>query len=101
MGLALALTEQTVYEAGHMSNANGFHYRFASHRDVPEDFAVAIVANGDGPGPFGAKGMAQTSIPCITPAIANAFLHATGRVLTAAPFTPERVLRALGRLGDA
>jgi CO/xanthine dehydrogenase Mo-binding subunit len=101
MGLALALNEEVVYEDGHMSNANGFHYRIATMRDVPEDVSVTVIANGDGPGPFGAKGVAQTSIPCITPAIANAFLDATGCVLESAPFTPEKVLRALGRLGDA
>jgi CO/xanthine dehydrogenase Mo-binding subunit len=101
MGLALALNEEVVYEDGHMSNANGFHYRIAAMRDVPEDVSVSVIANCDGPGPFGAKGLAQTSIPCMTPAIANAFLDATGCVLESAPFTPEKVLHALGRLGAA
>lgn len=96
MGLALALSEEVVYEQGYMSNANAFHYRMATMRDIPPTFSAAIIANDDGPGPFGAKGLAQTSIPCVTPAIANAFLDATGCTLDVPPFTPEKVLRALG-----
>jgi CO/xanthine dehydrogenase Mo-binding subunit len=42
--------------------------------------------------------MAQTSIPCLTPAINNAIRDAIGVHLTSAPLTPEKVLRALGKL---
>jgi CO/xanthine dehydrogenase Mo-binding subunit len=59
-----------------------------------------ISENGDGPGPFGAKGIAQTSIPCVAPAVANAILDAVGVPIRSTPITPEKVLEALGTLRD-
>ena len=57
-----------------------------------------MVENGDGPGPFGSKGMAQTSIVVVAPAIANAIYDATGVRIQDLPITPEKVLKALGNL---
>jgi CO/xanthine dehydrogenase Mo-binding subunit len=45
--------------------------------------------------------MSQTSIPCVAPAINNAIYDAVGVHLRSVPFTPEKVLRALGVLGEA
>jgi CO/xanthine dehydrogenase Mo-binding subunit len=42
--------------------------------------------------------MSQTSIPCVAPAIDNAILDASGVHVRSVPFTPEKVLRALGEL---
>jgi CO/xanthine dehydrogenase Mo-binding subunit len=41
--------------------------------------------------------MAQTSVPCVVPAVANAVYDAVRVRLTSAPFTPQRLLEALGR----
>jgi len=60
-----------------------------------------MIENADGPGPFGSKAMAQTSLPCAIPALANAIRDACGARLEAAPFTPERIVRALGELANA
>ena len=86
------------YDEGQLLNADPFQYRLPLMRDVPHEFTTSIVEAGDGPGPFGAKAMAQTSLPCVTPAVANAIRDAVGARLESAPFTPERVLRAMGKL---
>jgi CO/xanthine dehydrogenase Mo-binding subunit len=98
MGLGNALFEELRYEEGQLQNADAFQYRLPLLRDVPLTLPVAIVENGDGPGPFGAKGMSQTSIPCVAPAINNAIYDAVGVYLRSVPFTPEKVLRAVGAL---
>ena len=62
---------------------------------MPREFNVVLVENREGPGPFGAKGVAQTSLPCVTPAIGNAIRDAIGQSVPVAPFTRQRVLAAL------
>jgi CO/xanthine dehydrogenase Mo-binding subunit len=98
LGLGLGLLEEMLYQEGQMQNGDPFQYRLPALRDFPPEFVVSIVEKGDGPGPYGSKALAQTSVPCVVPAIANAIYDATGVLLTEAPFTPERVLRALGKL---
>jgi CO/xanthine dehydrogenase Mo-binding subunit len=100
MGFGLALFEELRYEDGQVQNADAFQYRLPLMRDVPPEFHVLITESGTGPGPFGAKGIAQTSIPCVAPAVANAIFDAVGVPITSTPITPEKVLRALGRLGE-
>jgi CO/xanthine dehydrogenase Mo-binding subunit len=95
MGLGLALFEELDYSPAGLVNGDGWRYRIATTTDVPGDLRVVLVENRDGPGPFGAKGIAQTALPCVAPAIANALHDALGVWLTDVPFTPQRVLRAL------
>lgn len=99
MGFGIALGEELVYEDGQVLNADAFQYRLPLNPDMPPVFATLMLERGDGPGPFGSKGIAQTSIPCVAPAIGNAIADAIGVTLTATPFTAERVLRALGNVG--
>jgi len=101
LGIGLGLLEEMVYADGQLLNGDPFQYRLPKAPDIPADFSVVILENGDGPGPFGSKAMAQTSVPCVVPAVANAVYDAIGVQLTQAPFTPERVLRASGTLPDA
>src|SRR5579883_1462858 len=98
LGVGLGLLEEMVYQDGQLLNGDPFQYRLPLMRDMPPDFAVGMLEKGDGPGPFGSKAMAQTSVPCVVPAVANAVYNATGARLTEAPFTPERVLKALGSI---
>jgi len=63
--------------------------------DLPAIFDSELVENGDGPGPYGAKGMGESGIVSIAPAIANAIVDATGVRIRQLPLTPERVWRAL------
>jgi len=63
MGFGIALFEELRYEDGQVQNADAFQYRLPLMKDVPASFQVLISEHGNGPGPFGAKGIAQTSIP--------------------------------------
>ena len=54
-------------------------------------------------GPFGAKAVGEIPTVGVAPAVRNAILDATGVAVSATPFTPERVWRALhaGTFGEA
>jgi len=98
MGFGIALFEEMLYQDGQLLNADAFQYRLPLMRDMPQAYYSLMVENGDGPGPFGAKAMSQTSIPCVAPAIGNAIRDAIGVHIHSTPFTAEKVLRALGKL---
>ena len=98
MGLGLALHEELHYQDGQLQNADPFQYRLPLMTDIPEIFRAIILENGDGPGPFGSKAIAQVSIPCVAPAIGNAIYDAVGVRIRSTPFTPEKILRAMGVL---
>ena len=101
MGLGMALREELIYEDGNLMNGNLFEYRVPRTTDIP-DFTGIVVERGDGVGVYGAKGGGEGSLNPMAAAIANAVYRATGARLRDAPFTPERVWRALqGRDGTA
>jgi CO/xanthine dehydrogenase Mo-binding subunit len=94
-GLGHTLFESLQYEHGQPLNANLIDYRVPRFNDVPSHFDSALVENEDGPGPYGAKGMGESGIVAIAPAVGNAFARATGVRIRELPLTPERVWRAL------
>jgi CO/xanthine dehydrogenase Mo-binding subunit len=98
MGFGHALYEEVVYQDGQMQNGDPFQYRLPLMEDVPERFHSSMLEKGDGPGPFGSKGMAQTSIVTVAPAIGNAIYDALGVRVRSLPITPEKILRAMGKI---
>jgi CO/xanthine dehydrogenase Mo-binding subunit len=90
------LFESLVFENGQPLNPNLVDYRVPFMTDLPEVFESELVENQDGPGPYGAKGMGESGIVSIAPAIANAIVDAIGVRIRQLPLTPERVWRALG-----
>ncbi|MBI3065111.1 MAG: xanthine dehydrogenase family protein molybdopterin-binding subunit [Deltaproteobacteria bacterium] len=94
-GLGHTLFESLVYENGQPLNANLIDYRLPRFSDLPKHFASALIENEDGPGPYGAKGMGESGIVSVAPAVGNAIARATGVRIRALPLTPERVWRAL------
>jgi CO/xanthine dehydrogenase Mo-binding subunit len=98
MGFGHALFEETVYQDGQFQNGDPFQYRLPMMKDMPEEFYSSMLEKGDGPGPFGSKGMAQTSIVTVGPAIGNAIYDALGVRVRSLPITPEKILRAMGKL---
>ena len=94
-GLGHTLFESLQYEDGQPLNANLVDYRVPRFTDLPESFESALIENEDGPGPYGAKGMGESGIVSVAPAIGNAIFRATGARIRALPMTPERVWRAL------
>jgi CO/xanthine dehydrogenase Mo-binding subunit len=94
-GLGHTLFESLVFENGQPLNPNLVDYRVPFMTDLPAVFDSRLVENRDGPGPYGAKGMGESGIVSVAPAIANAIVDATGVRVRQLPLTPERVWRAL------
>jgi len=94
-GLGHTLFESLEYDHGQPLNANLVDYRVPCFSDLPESFESVMIENRDGPGPYGAKGMGESGIVSIAPAVGNALYNATGVRIRDLPLTPERVWRAL------
>src|SRR5262245_58212678 len=94
-GLGPALFEAMVYDDGQLVNGSMIDYRLPLFSDLPPAFDALIIEGGGGPGPHGAKGVAESSIINVAPALANAVFAATGVRLRDLPLTPERIWRAL------
>ncbi len=97
-----SLYEELLFdEKGRCLNPTFLDYKIPSINEVPRDFVVELVPVEDEIGPFGAKSVSEISLNGAAPAIAIAIHDATGVWVREYPFTPERLLRALGRLPGA
>jgi CO/xanthine dehydrogenase Mo-binding subunit len=66
--------------------------------DIPEKVESVLVEIPEPNGPWGARGMGELPFLPLAPAIAAAIHDAIGVWIDGFPFTPERVLRALGKI---
>ncbi len=66
--------------------------------DIPEKVDSVVVEVPDPNGPWGARGMGELPFLPVAPAIAAAIHDATGVWISEFPFTPERILKALGKI---
>jgi CO/xanthine dehydrogenase Mo-binding subunit len=97
-GIGNALFEEMHFAAdGALLNDTLLDYRVPAFRDAPAVMECTIVENGDGPGPFGAKGCGEGALAAIPAAIVNALADA-GVPMTTLPLTPERVWRRIQEL---
>jgi CO/xanthine dehydrogenase Mo-binding subunit len=95
-GLGHTLMEQYIYDdEGRVRNLGAIDYRIPTSMDLPQEMISEIIENGDGPGPYGAKGMSEGALLCVAAAVAGAVGDATGVTIRDLPLTPERVWRAL------
>ncbi|MCU0661149.1 MAG: xanthine dehydrogenase family protein molybdopterin-binding subunit [Myxococcota bacterium] len=98
MGLGQALFEEMkMSKEGKMENPNFHDYRIPTTMDMPEIDAT-IVESFDPTAPFGNKEVGEGPVGPVIPAILNAIYDAVGVRITEVPVTPERILRALGKL---
>lgn len=95
MGIGHTLYESVVYEGGQIVNPGLIDYKVPTFNDVPGHFETILIEDGNGPGPYGAKGIGEGGIIPVAPAIANAVAWSTGARIKKLPLTPERVWRAL------
>lgn len=98
MGIGLSLFEEMVFDEGQLVNGSMLDYQLPSLRDMPSRLTPLIIESPHRGGPFGAKGVGETGILPVAPAIANALRDAVDVRLTRLPLTPERVLQAIGGL---
>jgi CO/xanthine dehydrogenase Mo-binding subunit len=95
MQLGFTLFEKIHIDGGQITNASLADYKIAGMHDLPGAMDNIIIEHEQSNGPFGAKGVGESSMFCISPAIANAIDDAIGVRLTELPLTPETVLRAI------
>ncbi len=101
MGVGSALYEGFIFdEKGNVKNMNMHDYKICSAADLPsgKNISSETVECAHPEGPYGAKGIAETSMCPTAPAIANAIYNAIGVRVNALPMTPERVWNALNNI---
>ncbi len=95
-GLGHTLMEHYIFDdTGRVRNLGAIDYRIPTSMDLPLELYSESIENGDGPGPYGAKGMSEGALLCVAAAVGAAVRDATGAVIRDLPLTPERVWRAL------
>jgi CO/xanthine dehydrogenase Mo-binding subunit len=93
-GLGYALVEEHVLKDGRIVNDQFSTYIIPTPLDVPEIRSI-LVEHPYPWGPYGAKGLGETPIIAVAPAVTAAIHHAVGVRLDEIPATPERVWAAL------
>lgn len=76
-------------------------YLIPTIRDIPERVESLLLEIPDPNGPWGARGVGELPFLPLAAAIAAAIHDAVGVWIDEFPFTPERVLRALRRIGSS
>jgi CO/xanthine dehydrogenase Mo-binding subunit len=93
-GLGYALSEELKLDDGRITTATLGDYKLPNIADnVP--LTTSLVQGKPGPGPFGAKSVAEAGISIVAPAVANAVYNATGVRITELPVTAEKILNGL------
>jgi CO/xanthine dehydrogenase Mo-binding subunit len=98
-GIGHTLMEEMVYEDGQLLNPNLVDYRVPSFKDLPQQVHTILIENGNGPGPFGSKGLGEGGLLPVASAIANAVSKAVGVRIQDLPLTPVKVWQALQAKG--
>jgi CO/xanthine dehydrogenase Mo-binding subunit len=94
-GIGHTMLEEMVYEEGQLINPNLIDYRVPTFENLPERLSTILLENGNGPGPFGAKGMGEGGLLPVASAVANAVSQAVGVRIQNLPLTPPNVWRAI------
>jgi CO/xanthine dehydrogenase Mo-binding subunit len=94
-GIGHTLMEEMVYEDGQLLNPNLVDYRVPMFEDLPQHLHTILIENGNGPGPFGSKGLGEGGLLPVASAVANAVSRAVGVRIQTLPLTPPNVWRAL------
>ncbi|MFH1034172.1 MAG: molybdopterin cofactor-binding domain-containing protein [Pseudomonadota bacterium] len=97
MGLGYTLSEQFVMKEGRTLNTSFLDYKMPTAQDMPPSESVEVETY-EPEGPFGAKEAGEGLAIPTAAAIGHAVYEATGYRCQDLPITPEKVLRALGKL---
>jgi xanthine dehydrogenase molybdenum-binding subunit len=93
-GLGFALYEELLMKDGQVLNSNLGDYKVATCYEIPEDVSIKFI-NMNEPSGVGAKGLGESVILHIAPAIANAIHDAIGIRFRKLPITPEEILKSI------
>ena len=95
MGFGHTFYESYHFDGGQIVNSTLVDYKVPTFDDVPHEFESILIEDGNGPGPYGAKGLGEGGIIPVAPAIANAVAWCTGARVKSLPMTPEKIWRAI------
>jgi CO/xanthine dehydrogenase Mo-binding subunit len=93
-GLGYALMEELQVEEGRVTNLSFGDYKLPTMRDAPP-LTTVLVESANGVGPYQIKGIGESPLTPVAPAIANAVADAVGVRIRDLPMTSEKVYRAL------
>ena len=93
------LTEQMVLDGeGRCVSANLTDYGVPMIWEKPDDFKAVLIDVDDPDGPYGAKSISEIATNGAAPAIAIAIHDACGIWMRSWPFSPEKILKELGKI---
>jgi len=93
-GIGYALTEELHLEDGRVTNPSFGEYKLPTMRDTPP-LTTVLVESPHGVGPYRIKGIGESPLTPVAPAIANAVADAVGIRIRDLPITAEKVYNAL------
>jgi CO/xanthine dehydrogenase Mo-binding subunit len=93
-----AVLEDYKTKAGRVLTDQLSTYLIPTIWDIPERVETVLVEVPDPNGPWGARGVGELPFLPVVPAIGAAIHDAIGVWINEFPFTPERVLHALGKI---
>lgn len=96
MGMGHTIMEEMKFDSqGQILNASLMDYHIPTSLHAPEITTHLVESAPDDDGPYGAKGVGESALIPIGPAIANAVRDATGVGITELPLSAERVISSL------
>jgi CO/xanthine dehydrogenase Mo-binding subunit len=93
-GVGYALMEELQVEDGRVTNLSFGDYKLPTMPDAPP-LTTVLVVSASGVGPYRIKGIGESPLTPVAPAIANAVADAVGVRIRDLPLTAEKVYRAL------
>ncbi len=99
-GMGYALMENILFdqETGACLSGDFLDYKIPTAVEMPRKIESIFIESIEPTGPFGAKSLSELCTIVPAAAIANAIYNATGVRIKDLPITPEKILRALGKL---
>ena len=95
MGLGHTLMEKlTLGTDGRILNLGSLDYRIPSIKDIALSLESLLIEDGDGPGPYGAKGAGEGGTLAVAAAVGAAINQAAKVRIRDLPLTAERIWRA-------
>ncbi|MGQ9844613.1 MAG: xanthine dehydrogenase family protein molybdopterin-binding subunit [Caldisericia bacterium] len=95
MGMGYALMEDTIIKNGEFLTKNYSTYLIPTSLDTPYEIETIPIESYEELGPYGSKGIGETTMVPIAPAITNGIYDATKARIKKIPATPENVFFAL------
>src|SRR5688572_17145835 len=94
-GIGQAVFEEIAYDNGQLINPNLVDYVLPSLGDMPAVIDPIAIEIPDKNGPFGAKGIGESALIPVAPAIANAIYDAVGVRIKDLPIKAEKIYLGL------